>query len=168
MTRLRNVDNASGPRPADRDLRRAVAVALLPLWFWPLVWGSVALVLIPFAQLTAEPHQREGSVSGFIFLGLFTGMISAAPALTASVAMAILTYRSGTFGYRVGALAGACATLAWTLAIDGIGKNGVAARELVGWPCAGAAFALVGRFAMSRLGILPSRWPAGWPGAAKS
>lgn len=139
--------------------RRALGVVLFALRFWPVFWlGCFSAIGAAQALYQADSLDRLSVHRHVEFIVVYSALFSAlgvVPALVSATLMAILTDRQGTFGYVPAALTGGLVTSLLVLAFD----HTMPVTEVLGVGGFGAALALIGRFAMARLGVLPSRWP---------
>jgi hypothetical protein len=146
-------------KPGPSNHQRAIAVLMFPIWFWPLFCFPFAIAAA--IAITVRSGASWSVLSGaFVWWLLLSGCISAVGLVTSAV-LAFPVHRSGTIGYMGAVLGGGLVTLALSASL----QLSMPASRPLNWQTAlpaltyGLPLALIGRFAMARLGILPSRWP---------
>jgi hypothetical protein len=164
-------------RPRDKpqlgSVRQALGVAMFPLWFWPVFWGVAQLLVGGIVAVTytgpSEPTPvavRVRQAEEFLSVLYVILLPYYAVGVSCSVWLAARLRRGQSLTYTVVALISALVSFLITLAFV-LWSSFAIAKPLnlqSAWLVAtvmglGIVSGLVGRFAMARLGILPSRWP---------
>jgi hypothetical protein len=132
---------------------RAISVFLFPLWFWPLFWVVISPVLA--ISLFGWNAMAFYTLNQFGVLCGGTVILSMVPALLSSACAAYLTFRNGSFGYFTAGVIGFCNTMLCLIIIS-IGGRG-SLEEPISSAMVGTGFALIGRFFMIPLSVLPAK-----------
>jgi len=147
-------------------LKRALAVAVFPMWFWPLVLTAFAVPFAALGLVVTHPAAQPwlwGPVSFAVFGGFYVLIFS----IPAAVLLAGLVARDGTFSGRAAIAASLLTTAgiaAGSLLISGDIHAAEFALAVPVVTAANALFAipvtLATCWAMARLGIVPG--PLTW------
>jgi hypothetical protein len=143
-----------------QDGLSTTAIVLFPLLFWPFFWAIVVFGWGYQRGLILGDRLPQGNAAISEIHGLLTiwTMIVVPYLFVSPVCAAWVAWRAKrgkSISYVITALIGAAGASPWVIGWTIAGQSKLMVPVLL----VGIVSALIGRFAMARLGILPSRWP---------